>query len=128
MKVNKKVFAENLRAERDRLGWTQQQMADKNGISYRKYFRWEDRDDHLWPDVGEFYQLGDIIGIDPNYLVGHAPFMREANKEIKLKRMYQRIIEDKDFYMFVYAAMNKSNDALSALLTYWMIETHDSMR
>ncbi len=124
MKVEKSEFAANIRAERERLGLTQAQMAEKLNIGSRKYVFWEDKESHRWPDVPEFFQLGEITDKDPNYLVGHAPFMREANKEIKLKMIYDRILNDKDFYMFVYVAMSKNSDALSALLAYWMAEDY----
>jgi len=126
--VDKSVFSRALRSRREGRGWTQEVMAKKLSISPRKYSRWEDGDDHLWLDVEELFRLGDIFDIEPTSLLGHTPFMREANKEKKIVRLYRRLMDDKVFYMFVYAAMAKSSDALSTLLDYWVIENDDHFR
>lgn len=128
MQVNKVEFAKQLRCKRQGFGWTQEEIAQKVGVSKRKYTRWENPDDPIWMTVDEFYQLGAVLNIDPTNLLGRNAPNIEANKEKKLQRLFKRLNEDRVFNMFVYAAMSKSSDAISALLDYWIVEADDQAR
>lgn len=65
---NKVVFAENLRAARARLDMSQNEFADKVGISPTQLMRYEN--EQQIPGVDKMLAICKVAGLTPNELLG----------------------------------------------------------
>lgn len=73
-------FAENLKKARLSAGMTQQQVADKMGITKSTYCGYET--EKRQPDVQKIKQLSEILGVPSDYLLEteNAPIPKEERK------------------------------------------------
>ena len=74
------MLAENIKAARLRAGLTQQELADRIGVSRSKLTGWETR--RYQPDVNNFMHLCQVLGVSPESLSG----MELENKLADLPR------------------------------------------
>lgn len=83
------TFGEKFRAERDRLGLTQQEVADKLGLNRRMITRYEN--DLSFPRTREGYKrIAELFGVDVNYLLTEdAAFVLDASREYGARGMKQ---------------------------------------
>ncbi len=62
------MLAENIKAARHRAGLTQQELADRIGVSRSKLTGWETH--RYQPDVNNFMRLCQALGVSPESLSG----------------------------------------------------------
>ena len=61
-------WANNLRNQRTKLGWTQKMLAERLGVSITSIVNWENG--HSIPSMPTFYHLCVTIHLSPNDLLG----------------------------------------------------------
>ena len=66
-----KTFAKRLKEERQILGWTQKEMAEKLGIPHNTYKNYESNGlRHCEPDLDLVVKIADVLQTSIDYLVG----------------------------------------------------------
>jgi len=87
------LFGEKLRRLRQEQGWTQQELAQKLGVSLRTITNYEKR--KMYPKQTSIYHIiGDVFGVSVDYLLGDeddAPLPEQTNK-----RELQALLNDVD--------------------------------
>lgn len=83
------TFGEKFKAERERLGLTQQEVAEKLGINRRMITRYEN--DLSFPRSRDGYKrIAALFGVDVNYLLTEdAAFVLDASREYGARGMKQ---------------------------------------
>lgn len=71
MNSSKKNIASNLRFLRNRHGWSQEQVAEKIGVTRQAVAKWENGD--TLPDIPNCEALADLYDVSLNDLVRHDP-------------------------------------------------------
>jgi len=71
MNSSKKNIASNLRFLRNRHGWSQEQVAEKIGVTRQAVAKWENGD--TLPDILNCEALADLYDVSLNDLVRHDP-------------------------------------------------------
>lgn len=74
MNLNEKIYS--LRKERE---WTQEQLAQKLGVSYQAVSKWENA--QACPDIGLLPEIADLFGVSIDALFGREADSSEAQKE-----------------------------------------------
>ena len=69
------LFAERLKFYRQRAGYSQTELADRVGISFSTYNKYETK--NVEPKIEILIRLADALGIDVNTLVGYRPGGKE---------------------------------------------------
>lgn len=70
MLFDRKAFAANIRAERARLGISQEETARRAGISPDALVKYES-DNGYTPGIDKVCALANVFGTDPNSLIGY---------------------------------------------------------
>lgn len=65
---SKDAFAARLRSKRAELDITQEDLANRAGVSQSAVFQWEDG--NSTPTAQNIYSLAKALGCDPNFLIG----------------------------------------------------------
>lgn len=83
------TFGEKFRAERDRLGLTQQELADQLGLNRRMITRYENG--LSFPRTRKAYKrIAELFGVDVNYLLTEdEAFVLDASQEYGARGMKQ---------------------------------------
>lgn len=83
------TFGEKFRAERDRLGLTQQELADQLGLNRRMITRYENG--LSFPRTRKAYKrIAELFGVDVNYLLTEdEAFVLDASREYAARGMKQ---------------------------------------
>ena len=61
------IFAEKVLALRRRNGWSQEELAEKAGVSRQSVSKWESA--ASIPDIGKILELSRIFGVSTDYLL-----------------------------------------------------------
>lgn len=77
MLFDKKKFASNVRAERARLGISQEELARRVGVSQDAIVKYESGDSYT-PGIDKVCALADVFGSSPNELIGFTCSPQEA--------------------------------------------------
>lgn len=94
-------FAENLRKARKAAGMTQQQVADKMGVTKSTYCGYET--EKRQPDVPKIKQLSEILGVPSDYLLetekapAHEGERRATDEEIKFALFDGQPVTDEQY-------------------------------
>ncbi len=78
-------ISKNLRELRQEKGWTQEQVAEKLGVSYQAVSRWET--DATYPDIEILPVLADLFDVSLEKLMGVTKTEREEASE----KYYQKL-------------------------------------
>lgn len=70
MAFDKKTFAANVRAERARLGISQEELAKRVGVSQDAIVKYESGEGYT-PGIDKVCALADVFGSTPNKLIGY---------------------------------------------------------
>lgn len=74
--LERNEFIRRLRAARHQAGLTQEQAAQKIGVTLKTWNRWESMDGHT-PRVGHIEEMARGLGVDVDYLLGDLHAGRE---------------------------------------------------
>ena len=61
------ILAEKIMSLRKRLGWSQEELANRLGVSRQSVSKWESA--AAVPDVGKITQMSDLFGVSTDYLL-----------------------------------------------------------
>lgn len=61
------ILADKIMNERKRNGWSQEELAEKLGVSRQSVSKWESA--QSVPDLNRILQLADIFGVTTDYLL-----------------------------------------------------------
>lgn len=105
-------FGRRVNEARERVGLTQQQLAEKLGSSQRAIARWERDSIALRPD--QLFVLADVLGVSLDYLIGRSQDRQPAAKGPpgKLRLAFERAHklprhEQNQIVKFVEACVNE---------------------
>lgn len=81
MALQRSEFVKRLRQAREVAGYTQQQAADKLGVSIKTYNRWEALNNGAYPRQSKFDDLSELFDVPREYLQGPAPQLEQTRLE-----------------------------------------------
>ena len=81
MALQRSEFVKRLRQAREVAGYTQQQAADKLGVSIKTYNRWEALNNGAYPRQSKFDDLSELFDVPREYLQGPAPHLEQSRLE-----------------------------------------------
>lgn len=105
------IFADKIMEERRRRGWSQEQLADKLGVTRQSVSKWESGSSV--PELPKIIQLSDLFGISVDYLVKDAMDTDLWKESIKYKekddagRGLEEKVEEIHHYLSGYSYTSK---------------------
>ena len=113
MKLN---FAENLRKLRRERGFTQEQLAEKMGVSFQTVSRWETG--VVYPDIELIPEIADLFEIRVDELLGCTKEDKEKNLQ-KRWEDYEKLSDPEEQYAFLRAM--KRDFPKDYMVPYYML-------
>ncbi len=86
--IENNTFGQRLRTLRKERGWTQSTVAQKLGIAFSTFAKYERGD--IKPDMDKLLQIADLFQVSTDYLLGKSP-LRNANEAAQLDQVYFRL-------------------------------------
>lgn len=82
---------QQLKSYRLQKGWTQKMLAEKLNVSDKTISSWETG--RSYPDIALLLQLSELFQISlDEFLRGDTPTIKRINRDLKVKKVYQRIL------------------------------------
>ncbi|MFV0480203.1 MAG: helix-turn-helix domain-containing protein [Anaerorhabdus sp.] len=78
--ISKMILADKIIEERKRSGWSQEELAEKLGVSRQSISKWEGA--QSIPDINRIIQMAEIFGVSTDYLLKDKA--KRENKELEI--------------------------------------------